>query len=93
MNTWRFEPTLAWNHALMQPDCVRHSLLIVEEERAVVGWCRLFPVEFCNGSRSELSLGIGLLAPYRDIGIVTSLVQKSLEWALSVGVKRVTLFN
>jgi RimJ/RimL family protein N-acetyltransferase len=91
MSTQRFEPTPAWSHALIQPGCSRHLLLLVEIQRTIVGWCRLFPPYLCNGVQPEASLGIGLLQPYRDQGIGTSLVQDALGWAVSVGIQVVTL--
>ena len=91
MSTRCYEPTPPWTHALAQPDCVSHSLLIVEGNHAIVGWCRLFPDQPCNGFRPEASLGIGLLRPYRNVGIGTTLVRESLQWALSAGVHNVTL--
>jgi RimJ/RimL family protein N-acetyltransferase len=91
MSTRRYEPTTAWTHALLQPNCSHHSLLVVEANQALVGWCRLFPIQSCNGFQPEASLGIGLVQPYRDRGIGTSLLHESLQWALIVGVQRVTL--
>jgi RimJ/RimL family protein N-acetyltransferase len=65
--------------------------LVVEANQALVGWCRLFPIQSCSGFQLEASLGIGLVQPYRDRGIGTTLVCESLEWALTVGIERVTL--
>ena len=91
MSTPRYEPTPTWTHALGQADCIRHSLLVVEVNHAIVGWCRLFSDRPCNGFQSEASLGIGLLPPHRDMGIGTALVRESLDWAFSVGISSVTL--
>jgi len=91
MSMRRFEPTPDWTHALVQSGCLRHLLLAVEAEPTIVGWCRTFPIHPCNGFQPEASLGIGLLEPYRNMGIGTILVHESLQWALSVGMRNVTL--
>lgn len=83
MSTSHFEPTLAWTHALVHPDCLCHSLLVVEVNQNIVGWCRMFPTQ-CNGTM-QVELGIGLLAPYRLRGLGTKLVRQSLEWARQTG--------
>lgn len=91
MSTRRFEPTPAWTHALVQPDCPRHLLLVVGVDEAIMGWCRLFPTDLCNGAPPQVSLGIGLLQPYRDMGIGTALACEALEWASLNGVQSVIL--
>ena len=91
MSTQRYEPKPAWTHALVQSDCLRHSLRVIEVGQTIVGWCRLFPIKPCNGFQPEASLGIGLLQPYRDMGIGTVFVRQSLQWALSAGLQKVTL--
>lgn len=91
MSTRRYEPTPAWAHALAQSDCLRHLLLVVEANRALVGWCRLFPDQPCNGFQPEASLGIGLLQPYRNRGIGTALVNETMQWGWSAGIYKVTL--
>jgi GNAT superfamily N-acetyltransferase len=90
MNTRQFEPTPAWTHALEKPACVSHLLLLVEDVDSVVGWCRTFP-ESCQDSKPVVSLGIGLLPAYRNQGIGTSFIRRSLVWAIEVGLRRVTL--
>lgn len=91
MCTRNFEPTPDWTHALVQVGCLRHLLLVVEAGPTVIGWCRTFPIYPCNGFQPEANLGIGLLEPYRNMGIGTALVCESLQWALSVGMRNVTL--
>lgn len=89
MNTARFEPTPDWEHALQLAPCNGHLLLLAVDGAAVVGWCRVFPE--AGGSQAEASLGVGLLAPYRNRGIGRDLVQRALSWAWSAGLQRVTL--
>ena len=90
MRTSRFEPTPGWIHALEEPQCACHLLLVVEDTGHVVGWCRTFPKESGDEVR-EATLGIGLLPPYRDRGIGTALVRQSLSWAKNVGYQCVRL--
>lgn len=90
MRTTRFEPTPRWTHALEEPSCPCHLLLVVEDAGRVVGWCRTFPKEGGDEAR-EATLGIGLLVPYRDRGIGTALVRRSLGWAKDVGCQSVRL--
>ena len=90
MRTICFEPTPSWIHALEEPLCACHLLLVVENARHVVGWCRTFPEEGRDEAR-EATLGIGLLPPYRDRGIGTALVRQSLSWAKNAGYQCVRL--
>ncbi len=78
METQRYEPTPAWEHALGAPDCSCHLLLVVDNGKRIVGWCRVFPDKASN---LEAGLGIGLLPEYRDCHIGTALVQESIDWA------------
>lgn len=80
MRTERFEPTPSWQHALEDPACSRHCLLVVEDRDRIVGWCRALPSE-CKTKVNEAELGIGLLAPYRNQGVGTKLVHCALDWA------------
>ncbi len=77
MRTPRFEPTPAWEHALAQPDCPCHLLLVAADGANIVGWCRLFPTD-ANG---EAELGIGLLAPARGHGLGTQMLVEAIAWA------------
>jgi ribosomal protein S18 acetylase RimI-like enzyme len=90
MCTTRFEPTSAWVHALEEPYCSCHLLLVVEDAGRVVGWCRTFPANSENDPQ-EATLGVGLLPKYRDQGIGTALVRESLTWAASTGYRTVSL--
>ncbi|MGQ9803883.1 MAG: GNAT family N-acetyltransferase [Anaerolineae bacterium] len=87
MRTLRFEPDALWEHAFTSPECRCHLLLLVEDGRDIVGWCRVFPA----GGDLDASLGIGLLAPYRDRGIGTDLVRRALDWAGQAGYRQVRL--
>jgi len=80
MRTPRFEPTPAWEHALAQPDCPCHLLLVAVEGANVVGWCRLFPTD-----EGALELGIGVVASHRRQGIGRALLGAALEWASARG--------
>jgi ribosomal protein S18 acetylase RimI-like enzyme len=80
MRTPRFEPTPAWEHALAQPDCPCHLLLVAVEGANVVGWCRLFPTD-----EGALELGIGVVASHRRRGIGRALLDAALEWASARG--------
>lgn len=90
MSTPCFIPTLPWTHALAEPDCPHHLLLVVIDRGHAVGWCRLFPPG-CRHGQATASLGIGLLPRYRHQGLGTRLVHRSLAWARRAGLKRITL--
>jgi len=90
MSTTRFEPTPAWIHALQEPECPYHLLLVVEDGEEIVGWCRTFPKDGSNEAK-EVLLGIGLLPAYRDRGLGTDLIRRSLAWARDAGYRRVSL--
>lgn len=88
METLRYEPTPAWEHALSTPDCTCHLLLVVDNGERIVGWCRVFPD---NVSKLETQLGIGLLPEYRNRHIGTTLIQKSIDWAQKHQLERIRL--
>lgn len=87
MRTSRFEPTPAWERALSNPSDDAHLLLVAAAGAAPVGWCRVFPTT----TPGEAELGIGLLAPYRNQGVGTRLVQQAVTWAQQRGFSRLTL--
>ncbi len=89
MSTARFEPTPAWERALQPARRDDHLLLLAADGPTVVGWCRLFLET--SVQRAEADLGIGLLVPYRNRGIGCDLMQRTLSWAWSAGLQRVTL--
>jgi len=88
MSTPCYQPTPAWRHALDTPACPTHSLVIVEDNSRIVGWCRTFPDD---GRNRQAELGIGLLPAYRNRGVGTYLVRQSLAWAKNVGLNQVVL--
>jgi ribosomal protein S18 acetylase RimI-like enzyme len=90
MRTLRYEPTPAWEHALNDPGCLDHLLLVAEGGPQIVGWCRTFPMR-CKVGDMTTSLGIGLLPDYRDRGIGSALVRTSLAWARDADLTRITL--
>jgi len=77
MRTSRFEPTPAWEHALANPDCPCHLLLVAVDKSRIIGWCRVFP----SGEGREGEVGLGLLAPYRNRGLGTRMLRQAIEWA------------
>ncbi len=87
MLTRHFEPTPAWIHALAEPSC-QHHLLLVAESTDVFGWCRLLSE---TESSTSIDLGVGLLPEQRRRGIGTTLIQSALSWAALTGYQRVTL--
>lgn len=91
MLTPRFEPTPPWEHALRDPHCARHLLLVAEDNGQIVGWCRLFPLALCNGSTPQLELGIGLLPEARGRGIGTGLAERAIHWAQDRGIDQLVL--
>jgi len=88
METRQYEPTPLWEHALGEPGCPCHLLLVVQIGERLVGWCRVFPDKDASTSAS---IGIGVLAEYREIGLGTALVRHALEWSRNRGLKRLHL--
>jgi len=87
MRTTCFEPTPAWEHALAEPDCPCHLLLVACDGERPVGWCRVFP----TGTPGEAEVGIGLLPPCRDQGLGTCMLQQAAGWARGQHLARLTL--
>ena len=87
MRITHFEMTPAWEHALAEPECPGHLLLIAQDGRHLIGWCRVFP----TGTPEEAEVGIGLLPLYRDQGLGTRIPQQALHWAYRQGLTRLTL--
>lgn len=83
MHTSCFEPTPMWEHALAEPGCPCHLLLIADCGGHVVGWCRVFPID---GTKGEV--GIGLLPLHRGKGLGTRLLREVVSWAERRGLYR-----
>lgn len=90
MSTRSFVPTISWIHAMEVEGCHSHHLLVVEINEEVIGWCRSFPVD-CATSPSYVELGIGLLSKYRNQGLGSELIPRSLQWAKTMGLRVVNL--
>lgn len=90
MATRRFEPTPAWDHALRQPACPCHLLLVAAFGPQVIGWCRLFPAA-SSADGPTADLGIGVAAPDRGRGVGSALLRAALRWARSQGLSAITL--
>lgn len=89
-----FVPTPLWERVLSDPINSRALLAVVERAEQIIGWCRLFPLhDLPWGERDllDVELGIGLLAAYHHRGIGTKLMQFSLDWAATTGVKHIWL--
>ncbi len=82
MATPHFQPTPAWLHALARPHDAGHLLLVAEEVREIVGWCRLF-----STGPGQVELGIGLLPAYRGQGLGRALLEQALVWAERQGLE------
>jgi len=79
MQTRRFEPTGAWQHALMNQDCHCHALALAKVDHQIVGWYRLFPVD--DLILSSVELGIGVLSLYRRKGLGMAMMTCAISWA------------
>lgn len=89
MQTTRFEPSPAWQHALEAPGCPDHLLLLAKEGTRVAGWCRLF-APACPGT-GEVELGIGSLPGFRGRGLGRDMVGRAINWAQAHAIHRITL--
>ncbi len=85
MRTTRYRPTQRWEHALTQPNCKCHLLLVADNGSQPVGWCRLFQ----NSKNSHAEIGIGLLPGYRNKGIGTGMISRAIEWAIKNGIHQI----
>jgi RimJ/RimL family protein N-acetyltransferase len=77
MRTRCYEPTPAWEHALAEPNCSCHLLLIAVDEERVVGWCRVFRDA---NAQTNADVAIGLLPDYRGHGLGTELFKRTMAW-------------
>ena len=81
MESLRYEPTPAWEHALARSDRARYLLLVAVHRDQIAGWCRAFP----DGSQNSAEIGIGLLKQYRDQGVGTRFLRETICWAKRSG--------
>ena len=87
MCTRCYEPTPAWEHALDQPNCTCHRLLVTTVHNRIIGWCRVFP----ESTSAIANVGIGLLPAYRNRGWGTLLLRSAVSWACQAGFERLCL--
>jgi RimJ/RimL family protein N-acetyltransferase len=87
-----YVPTPQWEEVLHTPlECPDHLLLVPEMDDQVIGWCRVFPNPFGPKVRHTAEVGIGLLQPFREIGIGTALMECAIEWAGAQGLEKLTV--
>lgn len=85
-------PTPKWEKVLHAPlDCLDHLLLVPEMDGQVIGWCRVFPDDFSPKTQHTGEVGIGLLKPFREIGIGTTLMECAIEWARTHELEKLTV--
>ncbi|OGO06883.1 MAG: hypothetical protein A2Y73_00215 [Chloroflexi bacterium RBG_13_56_8] len=87
----RFEQNVEVEREFLDLAVQRGNLsLVAEVEGDLVGWLFLVrqQVEF---RRHVFEMGMGVLEPYRGIGVGTSLLKVALVWAAKAGVERVEL--
>ena len=90
--TERYVPTPQWEQVLYNPGKhPDHLLLVLEVDGQVIGWCRVFPNDFSPKTRHTGEVGIGLLKPFREVGIGTALMECTIEWARTQGVEKLTV--
>jgi len=90
MLTEYFTPDEAWIHALSEPACDHHCLLLAKTHDQVTGWCRLFPLE-PHGSAGVFELGTGVALAYRRKGNGTRLIEAAIAWARSAHAQAIFL--
>jgi ribosomal protein S18 acetylase RimI-like enzyme len=89
MQTTRFKPTPAWQHALENESCLHHLLAVARMNGQVIGWCRLFPL--VDEQSGPVELGIGVLRPYRHRGVGTVLMAYGLDWTKCKDIPEIVL--
>jgi RimJ/RimL family protein N-acetyltransferase len=91
MMTDRFVPGPAWREALGMAQPSGWKLLLVAEcEGRIVGWCRIFADTVSPFARHTAELGVGVLKPYREIGIGTHLLRQAIRAARWVRLEKLT---
>lgn len=88
----RYVPTPAWEAVLNGSiiNDTRSLLAVVEMGGFVVGHGRLFPEGFGHKDKHVVDVGMGLLKPYRSLGIGTALLAYLLQWAKQAGYQKMT---
>jgi len=90
--TEQYVPTPEWEQVLHRPgDCPQHLLLVPELEDQVIGWCRVFSDDSGQKTRHVADIGIGVLRPFREIGIGTALMEDAVRWATEQGLEKLTV--
>ncbi len=87
MRTGCFEATPAWKHALQNPNCACHLLLLACYQDCLVGWSRLFPTSVTG----EAEIGIGLRSPHQNRGVGTAMLKQTIAWANQQPLTRLVL--
>jgi L-amino acid N-acyltransferase YncA len=91
MMTDHFEPGPAWQEALGVASLSGWKLLLVAEcEEHIVGWCRVFTDTVSPFASHTADLGIGVLNPYREIGIGTLLLRQAIQAAKEARLEKLT---
>jgi len=92
--TEQYVPAPQWEKALDNPsECLDRLLLVPEVDGRVIGWVRVFPNDFSRKTQHTSEVGIGLLKPFREIGIGTALMECAIEWARTQGLEKLTVFT
>jgi RimJ/RimL family protein N-acetyltransferase len=90
--TERFLSDAQWEAALYQPDTVPdHLLTIAEVDGQFAGSGNLFPGPEGRKDRHVANLGIYVLKPFRGQGAGTALMRWMINWAMTIGLRKVTL--
>jgi RimJ/RimL family protein N-acetyltransferase len=63
---------------------------VAECEGRIVGWCRIFADTVSPFARHTAELGVGVLKPYREIGIGTHLLRQAIRAARWVRLEKLT---
>lgn len=91
MMTDRFTPGPDWQEVLgLVPPSGWKLLLIAECEGRIVGWCRVFAETVSPFARHVADVGIGVIRPYREIGIGTHLLRQAIRSAKKARLEKLT---
>lgn len=88
----QYAPTPSWEAAL-DGACfngIKQLLAVIEIDKTVVGHGRLFPQGFGHKDRHVIDVGMGLLTPYRGLGIGTQFLAYLINWAQAAGYEKMT---